>query len=329
MKHTEWVRCLKKRLPGAALHTATAGIFLLVGYLTGAPLMGMLYAALLCLCVGAVGTAVSIRREMKLHRCLLALPPLTPDASLPAARTLIEEDWRALALQTARARQAAQDEMDRRQRERDEYTALWAHQIKVPISAMKLLLQGGAASPTALSAELLKMEQYVEMTLGYDRLCGPTDYVLRACDVNAVMLRCARRFGPLFIQKKLKLNYQPTTLSVITDEKWLGFVLDQLLSNAVKYTARGSVTLRADQTGQTLMVEDTGIGIAPEDLPRIFDHGYTGLNGRWDKHSTGLGLYLSKRVLEKLGHTIQIESQVGRGTCVTVCLARETVDPAS
>ena len=116
---------------------------------------------------------------------------------------------------------------------------------------------------------------------------------------------------------------------MVTDEKWLGFVLDQLLSNAVKYTVRGGVTLRADEPNQTLIVEDTGIGIAPEDLPRIFDHGYTGLNGRRDKHATGLGLYLSKRVLEKLGHGIHIESQVGRGTRVTVSLAREAVDPAA
>ena len=329
MKNDGLGRCLKKRLPGAALYMAAAGIFLLVGYLTGAPLLGMLYAALLCLCAGAIGTGIGVCREMKLHRRLRAMPPLTTDASLPPARTLLEEDWRALALKTAQAREAALDETDRRQRDRDEYTALWAHQIKVPISAMKLLLQSGAASPTDLSAELLKTEQYVEMMLGYDRLCGPTDYVLRPCDVNAVMLRCARRFGPLFIQKKLKLNYQPTTLSVVTDEKWLGFVLDQLLSNAVKYTVRGGVTLRADEPNQTLIVEDTGIGIAPEDLPRIFDHGYTGLNGRRDKHATGLGLYLSKRVLEKLGHGIRIESQVGRGTRVTVSLAREAVDPAS
>lgn len=165
------------------------------------------------------------------------------------------------------------------------------------------------------------MEQYVEMLLGYQRLTGPTtDFTLRECDVNAVMRASARRFAPLFIEKKLRLNYQETTLRALTDEKWLAFVLEQVLSNAVKYTRRGSVTLRCDEAAHAIIVEDTGIGIAPEDLPRVFDHGYTGLNGRRDKRATGLGLYLSKRVLDQLGHTISIASEPGRGTRVTIGL---------
>ena len=187
---------------------------------------------------------------------------------------------------------------------------------------MRMLLQSepGPASDR-LTAELFKVEQYVEMLLGYQRLTGPsTDFTLRQCDVNAVMRATARRFAPLFIEKKLRLNYQETTLCALTDEKWLAFVLEQVLSNAVKYTRRGSVTLRADEAAHAVIVEDTGIGIAPEDLPRVFDHGYTGLNGRKDKRATGLGLYLSRRILDQLGHTISIASEPGRGTRVTIGL---------
>ena len=193
---------------------------------------------------------------------------------------------------------------------------------------MRLLLQSEPDSRSAaLEAELFKVEQYVDMALGYARLNGPsTDFVLRACDINTVMLRTARRFAPLFIQKKLALDYRPTALTALTDEKWLAFALEQLVSNAVKYTFHGGVTLRADEQAQAVIVEDTGIGIAPEDLPRVFEHGFTGLNGREDKRATGIGLYLSKRVLDKLGHRIRIESQVGAGTRVTVSLKRASLE---
>lgn len=327
MKNALWL-CIRRRLPGLALYALAAGLFLLMGYLTGAPLEGMLYAAVLCLCIYALYSALSIRREYQRHRVLegLCRQPLLDGDELPAARSPAEEDYRALALLNAQAWHKAQDDMDAMRRERDEYAALWAHQIKVPISAQKLLLAEPKPDASALSAELFKIEQYVEMTLGYERLNGPGDWVLRRCEIGPIMLRCARRFGPLFIQKKLRLDYQPTSLIALTDDKWLAFVLEQLLSNAIKYTRKGVVTLRADEEAQTLMVEDTGIGIAPEDLPRIFDQGYTGLNGRRDKHATGLGLYLCRRALDRLGHTITVESQVGRGTRMTVHLARETID---
>lgn len=327
MKNTLWL-CICRRLPGLALYALAAGLFGLVGYLTGAPLEGMLYAAVLCLCIYALYSALSIRREYQRHRALegLCRQPLLDGDQLPAAQTLVEQDFRQMALVNAQAWQKAMDDMDAMRRERDEYAALWAHQIKVPISAQKLLLAEPNPDVAALSAELFKMEQYVEMTLGYERLNGPTDWVLRRCEVGPILLRCARRFGPLFIQKKLRLDYRPTSLVALTDDKWLAFVLEQLLSNAIKYTRKGVVALRADEEAQTLMVEDTGIGIAPEDLPRIFDQGYTGLNGRRDRHATGLGLYLCKRALNRLGHTITVESQVGRGTRVTVHLAREPVD---
>lgn len=327
MKKEIWL-CIRHRLPGLALYALAAGLFLLVGYLTGAPLAGMAYAAVLCLCAWAVYTALSIRREWKRHRALKGLcqQPLMDGDSLPVAHTLVEQDLRQLALINAQAWQKAMDDRDAQRRERDEYAALWAHQIKVPISAQKLLLAEPTPDVAALSAELFKIEQYVEMTLGYERLSGPGDLVLRQCEIGPVMLRCARRFGPLFIQKKLRLDYQPTGMTALTDDKWLGFVVEQLLSNAIKYTRKGTVTLRADEQTRCLMVEDTGIGIAPEDLPRIFDQGYTGLNGRRDRHATGLGLYLCKRALDRLGHTITVESKVGRGTCMTVHLARETID---
>ncbi len=287
------VRYLWEHRGAAAYGALCLGTFALVGHLMGAPLEGMLYAAALMLAVGLTMAVVG---------------------------RLTERDWRALTQEALRQRDALREETERQARERDEYAALWTHQIKVPISAIRLLNQSDPQSHSpALSAELLKIEQYVDMQLGYARLSGPsTDYVLRTCALDAVIRRTVRRFAPLFIQKKLSLTYEGTKLSVLTDEKWLGFALEQLLSNAVKYTVRGGVTLAVDENAKTLTLSDTGIGIAPQDLPRVFEHGFTGANGREDKRATGLGLYLTRKTLDRLGHGIAIASEVGKGTTVTL-----------
>ena len=106
---------------------------------------------------------------------------------------------------------------------------------------------------------------------------------------------------------------------MLTDEKWLCFVVEQLLSNSLKYTPKGTISIR-EEPGKVLVIEDTGIGIAQEDLPRIFEKGFTGKNGRSDKRATGLGLYLCRRVLEKLSHRMEIRSQPGKGTQVRLYL---------
>ncbi len=320
----------RDRLPLALLLLLCPALLALVCYLLGAPLGGLLYAcalyAAVLLAAACTDALLCYRRHREL--CALLENRLHGATLLPSAHGMLEQDWRALLLCAIDQLAGDADAYARERRDREAYAALWTHQIKVPIAAMRMLLQADPGShDAALLAELFKVEQYVDMSLGYQRLTGPsTDYVLRPCDINAVMLRTARRFAPLFIQKKLALDCQPTTLTALTDEKWLAFVLEQLLSNAVKYTNAGRVTLRADEESQSLIVEDTGIGIAPEDLPRVCDHGYTGRNGRLDKRATGLGLYLRKRVLDKLGHTRVLASTPGKGTRVTVGLAQSSLE---
>ena len=191
--------------------------------------------------------------------------------------------------------------------------ALWL------VAALRLLLQSGGADSGALTAEVLRIEGYVEMALGYVRLEGGSDFVLRSCDLDEVVRGCVRKYAQMFILKKLPLDFEETGLEVLTDEKWLAFVIEQLLSNALKYTSSGGIRIYAE--GRALVVEDTGIGIAPEDLPRLGERGFTGYNGREDKKSTGLGLYLSRRVCEKLGHRLELESEPGRGTRAKILFA--------
>jgi hypothetical protein len=169
----------------------------------------------------------------------------------------------------------------------------------------------------------LKIEQYVEMVLGYLRLGSEsTDYVFRDCGLDALLRQSVRKYARLFILKKISLDFQETGKTVLTDEKWLCFVIEQLLSNAVKYTPEGG-RVRIYGDGDTLVIADSGIGIRPEDLPRVFEKGFTGFNGREDKKSTGIGLYLCRQVLDRLGHDISIASRPGQGTLVRLDLSRD------
>ncbi|MBR1820307.1 MAG: sensor histidine kinase [Clostridia bacterium] len=246
---------------------------------------------------------------------------------LPAPDNGIEADYQTL-LRAAFARNAALDEAnDRARAELEEYYTLWTHQIKTPIAAMRLMLQSDdGALARSLEPELFRVERYVDMALNYARLGGDaSDLAVRRCGLDAVVRQAVRKFAPLFIRKKLTLNLEPLDLQVLTDEKWLGFAVEQVLSNAVKYTPAGAVTIRAE-AGPVLVIEDTGIGIAPQDLPRVFERSFTGLNGRADRQATGIGLYLAKRALERLGHGIRAESEVGAGTRVYIDLREAAVD---
>ena len=160
------------------------------------------------------------------------------------------------------------------------------------------------------------------MALGFVRaqsLSG--DLLLRRYDLDTLLRQSVRKFSRLFIRKKISLHFAPTHMQILTDEKWFRFVVEQLLSNALKYTPQGSISLYAEAVpSHALVIEDTGIGIAPEDLPRLGERGFTGYNGRIEQKSTGLGLYLCRRILSRLSLSMEITSAVGQGTRVRIGL---------
>ena len=175
------------------------------------------------------------------------------------------------------------------------------------------------------AAELGRIERYVEMALVYLRLDSESsDYVIR--ELDPFIRRSVKKFAGEFISKRLSLELEPSGASVVSDEKWLAFVVEQVLSNSLKYTREGSVRIYLAEP-KTLCIRDTGIGIAPEDMPRIFDKGYTGLNGRADLRASGLGLYLCRRVCRKLGHGISAVSAPGEGTEIRIDLSSYDLDP--
>ena len=298
-------------------------IFTVSFALYGLPLGAVLYPAALCAAAGGIILLLSLRKSRAVCQELSLMqhhPADLPD-ELPAAQSPQEQAYQALLLALHTDRQKLKSDMNARYHDMTEYYTVWAHQIKTPIAAIRLALQNeDTPLSRRLTGEVGRVEQYVQMALTYLRLgSDSSDYVIRSCALDDIVRPAVRRFAGEFIQRKIQLNYQMLNYTVITDEKWLGFVVEQVLSNALKYTPQGSVSIYMDPEG-VLCIRDTGIGIAPEDLPRVFEKGYTGYNGRSHRKASGLGLYLCREILTRLGHSVSAESQVDHGTTIRIDL---------
>ncbi len=307
------------------------GIFFVVFSLYNLPLEAVAYASLLAgtfiLVIGIIDFAAFYRKHANLDKLKPGI--VVSDFTLPNTRDLIEKDYQELIEIIDANRREIISQKDKVLTDMTDYYTTWAHQIKTPIAAMRLLLQSEQfPANSELSEQLFRIEQYVEMVLQYMRLESiNSDFAFKRCSLDDIVRQAVRKYSKSFIRKKIRLNYQNLNCNVLTDEKWLVFVIEQILSNALKYTNSGTISIYMDDKLQdTLVIEDTGIGIAQEDLPRIFEKGFTGYNGRLDKKSTGIGLFLCKKILNKLSHTISIESEVGKGTKVKIGLG--TVDIA-
>lgn len=282
----------------------------------------VLYASLLCAAVGLIALGIDF---VMLYRKHLQLTEFSKNRfidpyDLPVPKKIIERDYAELIEVLYNGKQKLLNEHSQSKRETEEYYTLWAHQIKSPVAAMRLLLQSEENPQNAeLLMELFKIEQYVEMVLSYIRLESDTsDFVIQLCSLDKIVRGSVRKYAPMFVHKKLGLDLREIRRDVLTDEKWLAFVIEQVLSNALKYTDLGEISIYIN--GNYLIIEDSGIGIAAEDLPRVGEKGFTGYNGRYDKKATGIGLFLCKNVCKKLGHSFTIESQVGVGTKVSIGL---------
>lgn len=293
-------------------------VFALVTLLYGLPAEGAAYGAALalagcCLLLGAGWPGW--HRRVQAARQAAADPdrdhiplPGSPAGGLEAAYQQALDAQVARAAALGRDRRALRDDLL-------DYFAVWAHQVKTPLAAMRLLVQN-RADPAALEPELFRTEEYVDAAMGYLRLGADSrDLALAPTALDPVVRRSLRRYARMFILRRLRLVYAgaPEKARPVTDPKWVGFILEQLLSNAVKYTPPGgTVTVQAD--GQALQVSDTGPGVSPSDLPRLFEKGYTGANGRAaGAVSSGLGLYLCARAAERMGCTLQARSTPGQG----------------
>lgn len=319
---------LRQRRGEMLLLALFIGIFALVFALYHLPLGAVLYPGTLCVLLLLAALTADYLRQRRRHRVLCALrtlPHPLPE-SLPVPSSDLEKDYQQLLILLEAEHQQLSAAGRKRYQGMMDYYTVWAHQIKTPIAAMRLHLQqeDSPLSRTLLS-ELMRVEQYADMVLAYLRLdADSTDYVIREYDVDGIIRQAVKHFAGEFIARRLTLDYQPLHLRAITDEKWLRFVIEQVLSNALKYTPDGSICIYAEAPA-TLCIRDTGIGIAPEDLPRIFEQGYTGATGRSERQASGIGLYLCRRVCRNLGHTITAESAPGQGTTLRIDLSQRKI----
>ena len=305
------------------------------------PLEPILYIAVLWILTGLGTCAFGFHNYQKnIHnlQIISAAPDINlsrMDAPSNEADALQQEIMHSLNRMRIDAETANQKTLE----EMTDYYTMWAHQIKTPIFALRLLLQENPTVNKEALTELFKIEQYVEMVLGYLRTEDmSSDLKLSRCALDSIIREQIHKYAGIFISKKLSLTYEGISKNVLTDEKWLGFVIGQILSNALKYTRTGGIHIYLKNspvrnyvsnitptTPITLVIEDTGIGIRAEDLPRIFEKGYTGVNGRESNRATGIGLYLCNKIMNCLGHRIYAVSEEGKGTKVFLEFSQENL----
>ena len=316
---------LKKNIKVYILFVVFITIFFIMFYLYNLPLEALIYTGSFCFLASVIASFsdfVNYRESYKKLKFLeknilndLEDLPKSLDIRIDYYHKIIEKLYEELESETQKNKQKNTDMVD--------YYSMWVHQTKTPIAAMNFLLDNEEVDQKNLQQELFKIERYVEMVLTYIRLDSiSSDYVITKINLDEVVKDSVKKYATIFINKKIKLNYVSHETMVISDKKWLSFAFEQILGNSVKYSSNG-VEITIETCENKLVIEDNGMGIKEEDLPRIFEKGFTGFNGRYEKKSSGLGLYLCKKTLDKLGHHIEISSKVGEGTRIEITFPKE------
>lgn len=206
-----------------------------------------------------------------------------------------------------------------------EYIEMWVHEIKTPIAAAKLVCEN--TENESISAELEKIDKFVEQALFYSRSNNvEKDYIIKQVKLNEIINRVLRKNAKYLIAKKIKVQTVELEQTVLTDNKWTDFILQQIIDNSIKYGC-SSIKIYSEQNENniSLFICDNGIGIPQQDIKRVFDKGFTGENGRRFIKSTGIGLYLCKKLCMKLGLDILIRSNAGNGTNVEIIFPKSNM----
>ncbi|HWS28912.1 MAG TPA: sensor histidine kinase [Clostridia bacterium] len=309
---------LKYRAALLLLYVFAAGATLLVAYLGGQDMVYARYSALLISFFFLLLLLIDGARFYRKRRALARLSASVLHAAneLPVPDNALEEDYTALINELFHAYGATKKQLETARFDSLEYYTLWVHQIKTPIAALHLVLsQMDGDEAGVIKQELFKIERYADLALRYVKLEDiSSDLLIEPCDLYELARACVKKFSVLFVYQKLSVEIAPFQWQVLSDKRWLAFVLEQVLSNALKYTSAGGI--RIYTLNGALVVHDSGIGIRSEDLPRIFTKGYTGFNGRTDNRASGIGLYLAKKTADALKISLKVESAPGKGTKV-------------
>ena len=303
---------IRSRLPFYLLVIFNEIILLLFAFLFEEVADVLYYSLAILTFVTIIMLAWDLFRSYQSYKLAYLYEEITPLSPL--------EFYLAQTLENARENQMNQTEEERkRYTDLMDYYTLWVHQIKTPIAASQLLVQDVADRNTRslLEREIFKIDAYVHLVLQYLRLENfHDDLQLKQVALEQLVKEVVRKYSLFFIQKGLTINLDDLDVKVISDEKWLLVIIEQVLSNSLKYTKSGGIEIYFKDN--TLYLKDSGIGIKDSDILRVFERGFSGYNGRLTQQSSGLGLYLSKKIADQLGHEISISSQVGQGTTVSI-----------
>lgn len=305
-------------------------LILAVWWLQNLPWQSMAYLLLLASAAVFVHVALDFSRYVHGYRRIQELQVqaeqeiVLSSSSAAMGERGLDASWLSLVRQW---QQCCLDEKEKslaEKKKNSRYYTLWSHQIKTPIAAMHLLLQEEETDRPSMEQELQKAEQYVNMALQYQRLDqSGRDLVLKNHQLDVLVKTAVKQMASVFIYQKVSISLDIPEALVLTDEKWFLFILEQVLGNAIKYAPKGEIRMFLTNSAEELVIEDNGIGIRQEDIPRVFEWGYTGLNGRQEKRSTGIGLFLCRQAMDMLGQTIRIESEAGKGTRVYLGISKD------
>ena len=306
-------------------------LFAVIGFaclvLSAVPARLLLYPFILCAGAGLTFLIFGYLQYRKTYEELKLISSLRAEMidTLPQPRSPQDMQYHQIIRALCDEERQKQTELTGRYNDLLDYYSAWTHQTKTPIAAMKLSFQNEDSTLARQSLnDLKRVEQYVDMALTYLKLdAGNIDYVIQEHDLDDIIRQAIRNFAGEFINRRIRLEYETIPFKVLTDDKWLAFVIEQILSNALKYTNEGTIRIYMDESA--LCISDTGIGIDAADIPRIFEKGFTGYNGRRDKRASGIGLYLCKRICDNLSHDISAESEVGVGTTISIDLGQAPV----
>ena len=319
------------------LTLAGAGaIFCLVFWAYDLPVHITGYAFLLVILWVLIRYGVEFGNYAKKMHCLWENQEkiLTEAEGFPKADSEESKMYQSIFCRMYEEKKECESSVQIERQEMADYYSMWVHQIKTPIAALGVLIQSCEENEDlqeipevsglirGMKMETFRIEQYVEMVLTYLRMGeGNSDYAFEICNLEEIVKQAVRKYSQMFIMTRTRLCMEIKEKKILTDRKWLGFVIEQILSNAVKYARGGEIKIYPEEN--SLVIADNGIGIAEEDLPRIFEKGFTGYNGRAGEKSTGLGLYLCKTITDRLHHTMKIQSEPGKETRVYLNFERE------
>ena len=345
---------LRERVIPVSFYIAEALVFMMIAALYGyeGVFTNMTYALGIVAFFGGCYLVWDYGRYREKYKELQRLLAAEERADgLPQTASDMEQAYQRIVTAQEAEKKVLVTQLDERQQNMADYYTMWTHQIKIPLSAMDLLLQNANKSADGnaergagdggeeqtikqLREEVFKTGQYVDMALHYARMENiSADLSFTRLDVGELVKGALKKYWILFSGAGIGLKLEECPAQVVTDGKWFSFVIEQVLSNALKYTKEGVISIYgADESGSRteegcryLVIEDTGIGIEESDLPRIFERGFTGYNGRLGNKSTGIGLYLCRQIMDRLGLPIRVESRRGEGTKVFLGISQEEI----